>query len=42
MKNKKSFSIPRLLGIEALHPTTKRVMIIRGLRSMGQGAMVVD
>jgi MFS family permease len=39
----RSLSILRWLGIdEMLHPTTKRLLIIRGLRSVGQGAMVVD
>lgn len=38
----KKLSIHRLLGIEDMHPTTKRLLLIRGLRSIGQGAMVVD
>jgi MFS family permease len=38
-----SLSILRWLGIdEKLHSTTKRLLIIRALRSIGQGAMVVD
>ncbi|WEG11018.1 MFS transporter [Pullulanibacillus sp. KACC 23026] len=42
MTKGKTLTIQRLLGVEKLHPTIKRLLIIRGLRSTGQGAMVVD
>jgi MFS family permease len=42
MKMSRSLSIHQLLGIDQMNSTTKRLLMIRGLRSLGQGAMVVD
>jgi len=31
-----------LAGLEELHPTTRRLLLMRTLRSVGQGVLVVD
>jgi hypothetical protein len=33
---------PRMLPLSELRPTTRRLILARGLRSFGQGALVVD